>query len=115
MSSSQSVAEFGPRTIAGSLQCTPSVLSTSASDFFGRHENHMRYVFPSLSTATSKQVPSFPPRTGLPPDFTQPALVSPRATASCASACSLTDPPISIRQTTQLTRPLAVINPPGNL
>src|SRR6266571_5463765 len=56
MSSSQSVAEFGPRTIAGSLQCTPSVLSTSASDFFGRHENHMRYVFPSLSTVTSKQV-----------------------------------------------------------
>src|SRR5712671_162707 len=43
---------------------------------FGRQESHMRYVSPSFKTEMSKQVPYFPPRTGLPSYFFQPAVVS---------------------------------------
>ena len=54
----------------------PSLLSTRAMLFFGRQENHIRYVSPSLRTETSKQVPRSPPSTGLFGDFAQPAVVS---------------------------------------
>src|ERR1035438_1769740 len=54
----------------------PSLLSTKAMLFFGRHENHIRYVSPSLRTEMSKQVPRSPPRTGFLVYFTQPAVVS---------------------------------------
>src|SRR5579863_6527743 len=54
----------------------PSLLSTSATDCFGRHESHIRYLPLSRSTETSKQVPYFPPITGLPSNFFQPPDVS---------------------------------------
>ena len=77
MSSSQPVSLRGPRTIrGGSLQLTPSLLSTRARLCFGRHESHMRQVSASLSTETSKQVPYLPPMMGLPGCLTQPAVVS---------------------------------------
>ena len=50
----------------------PSPLSTKAILALGRHETHMRYLPPSLSTQTSKQVPCSPPSTGLPANFFQP-------------------------------------------
>src|SRR6516225_6724472 len=81
MSSSQPDLAFGPSAITGSPQVSPSSLSVSAMLFLGRQENHMRYRPPSRRTATSKHVPSEPPRTGLDLDFTHPAAV-------WASGCS---------------------------
>ena len=81
MSSSQSVAVFGPSTMTGSPQWMPSLLSTRAMLFFGRQENHMRYVSPSRSTEMSKHVPRSPPRTGLLRYFRQPAAASSRPSA----------------------------------
>src|SRR3954468_22471513 len=60
-SSSQPEASFGPRTTTGSPQATPSLLSARATLRRGRQENHIRYLPPSWSTATSKQVPRVPP------------------------------------------------------
>src|ERR1043165_3828720 len=71
----------------------PSALSTSAILFFGRHENHMRYVFDSFSTHTSKQVPSFPPNTGEAGFLTQPDAVVAAGgfgSASALVACTAT-------------------------
>src|ERR1051326_2673512 len=76
MSDSQSVASFGPSTIAGGLQCMPSSLSTRATLFLGRQENHIRYFLFSRKTATSKHVPNGPPRTGFCSYFRQPPEVS---------------------------------------
>ena len=76
MSFSQSVKSFGPSTISGLLHVIPSLLSTRARLFLGRHENHIRYVSPSLRTEMSKQVPRSPPSTGFLANFTQPAAVS---------------------------------------
>ncbi len=39
--------------------------------FLGRHDAHIRYLFPSFRTETSKTVPSLPPMTGFPSYFVQ--------------------------------------------
>src|SRR6516165_5887759 len=54
----------------------PSLLSTRAILAFGRHETHIRYLPPSLSKQTSKQVPYWPPSTGLPAYFFHPPGIS---------------------------------------
>src|SRR5215813_13149069 len=58
----------------------PSTLSEIPIDFFGRHESHMRNLSSRRSTHISKQVPYWPPSTGFPVYFCQPA------DAPCAAA-----------------------------
>src|SRR5579884_3232074 len=50
--------------------------------FLGRHDSHMRYLPPSRSTETSKQVPSEPPSTGFVSYLTHPP-------ADSAAGCSV--------------------------
>src|SRR5579871_2256117 len=120
MSASQFVSGLGPSTISGALQWMPSGLSVRAMLAFGRQENHIRNRPDSFRTETSKQVPSDPPRTGLPAYLIQPAAVSPAVFADSMvgfpfafDAGSRSDASIPSRSRQGRTKALRFGIPPG--